>query len=132
MSDLIYSCMTKAIISEGDDIRRSLGWVTSRRGRLKVFSDRLECGDWRLPFSEIETSTLASFRSLLFIPGYILKIKTKGKIYQFGLNGGSFWKGSLPFPVTREQGSVKHSPLSVVIRVIVFGYILMWVIKKFF
>ena len=46
MSDILHRCMTKATTAEGDDVCRGLGWVLSRRGKLKVATDSLVCGIW--------------------------------------------------------------------------------------
>jgi hypothetical protein len=54
----------------------------------------------------------------MFIPGYILRIRTNSQIYQFGLNSGAFWKGELPFPVRRERIRLKYSPFSILIRLL--------------
>jgi len=69
--------MVKATTAEGDDIRRSFNWATARRGILKVMSDSLVCGDWIIPYDQIEDATLFSFWSL-YLPGYILRVKTAG------------------------------------------------------
>ena len=51
MSDILHRCMTKATTAEGDDVCRGLGWVLSRRGKLKVAKDSLVCGIWHFPIS---------------------------------------------------------------------------------
>jgi hypothetical protein len=88
--------MTKATTAEGDDIRRSLSWVLSRRGILQVKTDSLVCGSWTIPYSEISEAVLFSLRGVVF-PGYVLRVKSGNQIYQFGLNPGRFWRGDLPF-----------------------------------
>lgn len=131
MSKLLYKCMTKATTAEGDQIRHSLSWAVSRRGSLKVYSDRLECGDWVIPNSEIQKAVLTSVRSTLFLPGYILRVETKEKSYQFGLNGGRFWKSELPFLVVRESGSLGFSGFSVAIRIILVATLIYLLWRKF-
>jgi hypothetical protein len=125
MSELLHKCMTKATIAEGDQRRYGPNWVTSRRATLKVFDDRLECGDWRIEDTEIKDAVLFSFRSLLLrIPGYILTVTTDDRTYHFGLNGwGQFWKGSLPFEIRHEKGTLGASWISIVARVVLCGYI---------
>lgn len=124
---LLHRCMTKATTAEGDNIRRSLNWVTARRGLLKIYDDRLELGSWHLPYSDFDEAILFSIRQT-FIPGYVLKIKTQGKIYQFGLNQNRFWKQQdLPFPVERQTMKLKLSWFSIAMRVIsllLLGYLL--------
>ena len=129
MSELLYNCMTKAVISDGDC--RTIGpqWITSRRARLKLFAEHLTCGDWTLEYDEFENAELASFRTpLLRIPGYILTVRTSNQAYHFGVNGGSFWNGDLPFPVSRTKGQLQMSWVSIVARMAVFAgvAILIW------
>lgn len=117
--------MTKATTAEGDQLRYGPNWVTARRGSLKVFDDHLECGDWRIDYSEIRKAVLSSFRSFfLRIPGYILTVETDERTYHFGLNGwGRFWKGELPFEAKRERGRLGFTWFSIIVRVILVGYI---------
>ena len=130
MSELLHKCMTKATTAEGDQRKYGPNWVTSRRGLLKVFDDHLECGDWRIDYAEIKDAVLCSFRSFfLRIPGYILTVETDDRTYHFGLNGwGRFWKGNLPLDAKRETGKLRFTWFSIVVRVILVGYIgyLVW------
>lgn len=104
--------MTKATLGEGEEIRHSQNWVVARRALLKVFGDHLECGDWRIPFSEIDDAVLFRTRQM-FIPCYVLRVQARGQTYQFGLNPGRFWAKELPFPVRRETAAVRYSPFSI-------------------
>ena len=83
---------------------------------MKVFQDKIECGDWKIPYPAIEESELVQTRSGL-IPCFILKVRTGEKTYQFGLNGNKFWKGDLPFDVSRTKGRLKHSAFSLFMRI---------------
>ena len=130
MADLLHRCMTKATTAEGHDIRCSLNWLLSRRGALKVFSDRLECGDWVIPYEEVDEAVLFQVRQL-FIPCYVLRVKTRGRIYQFGLNPGRFWQGELPLPVSREKGSLGYSWFSIAIRLAVLAGLVYLVWRSF-
>jgi len=123
---MLHSCMTKATTAEGDDIRHSQNWLTSRRGKLNVMSDSLVCGDWRIPYNEIDEAVL--FRtSQMFIPCYVLRVKSNGVVYQFGLNPGRFWKGDLPFPVRREKVRFRFSPFSIVGRIVLVLTLAYWI-----
>jgi hypothetical protein len=62
----------------------------------------LECGDWRIPYDAIDEAVLFSTKQM-FIPCYVPRAAAGGRIYQFGLNPGLFWRGDLPFPVIRVQ-----------------------------
>ena len=116
--------MTKAVIADGDQLRTGPKWIMSRRGLLKIYSDRLECGNWTVAYSEIRETVLSSFRSpILRIPGYVLAVRTDNDTYHFGLNGWRYWNGELPFPVTRKQARLKMSPISIVARAVLIGYV---------
>lgn len=84
---------------------------------LNVFRDRLECGNWTIPYSAIEQAVLFETKQW-FIPCYILKIQTADSAFQFGLNPGKFWGGDLPFEVERQKGRLKYSAYSIAIRVV--------------
>ena len=113
----IHRCMTKGVQGAAEQFEYGLSWVTSRRATLKVFPDRLECGNWTIPFSAIEQAVLFETKQW-FIPCYVLKIRTADTAYQFGLNPGKFWGGDLPFEVERQKGRLKYSAYSIAIRVV--------------
>jgi len=120
----IYACMTKAVIADGDQLRTGPKWITSRRGILKLYVDRLECGDWKIRYDDIDEAILSSIRTpILRIPGYVLAVRTSGSTYHFGLNGWRFWKGPLPFAVIRRKAKLKLSPLSILARAVLIGYV---------
>ena len=113
----IYRCMTKGVRGAAKAFEYDASWVTARRSFLSIFPDRLECGDWSIPYHTITQAVLFKTRQM-FIPCYILKIKTGDSAYQFGLNGNKFWATELPFPVVREKGRLKYSKFSIAVRVI--------------
>lgn len=127
----LFRGMTKGVIAEGDQLRHGPAWVTARRGILKVYPDRLECGDWSIPNTEIREAVLSSFRSAFGIPGYVLRVDTAAKTYHFGLNGGRFWKGDLPFPVRREKVKLSYSPFSIVARCVVVAMVIYYLVNIF-
>jgi hypothetical protein len=90
---------------------------------LKLYADRLECGDWTIRYDDIREAVLSSFRSpILRIAGYVLAVRTDTDTYHFGLNGWRYWKGELPLPVTRQQAKLKMSPISILARAVLIGY----------
>ncbi len=128
MDKPLHSCMTKAVIGDGDQLRTGPKWITARRGLLKLYSDRLTCGDWTIAYDDICEAVLSSFRSpILRIPGYILAVRTDNDTYHFGLNGWRYWMGELPFPVTRNQTRLRMSLISILARVVLIGYALYFV-----
>ena len=123
----LFRGMTKGVIAEGDQLRYSPAWVTARRGVLKVYPDRLVCGDWTIPVAEIREAVLSSFRSAFGIPGYVLRVDTDSKTYHFGLNGGRYWKGELPFPVRREKVKLRYSAFSIAARCLLIAMIIYYI-----
>ncbi|MEM6810074.1 MAG: hypothetical protein AAF574_12620 [Pseudomonadota bacterium] len=116
MSALHHTCMTKGTLAEGDQLRYSANWVTARRASLRIWSDRLECGDWVIPYVSIQEAVLVSLWQGIF-PCYVLQVRTAEHTYSFGLNRGRFWKGDLPFEVRREKGKLGYSKFSIASRV---------------
>ena len=110
--------MTKAIKTDSEEFKRSSKWTFARRGSLVVKDDELQMNDWVFPYTEIDEAVLFKTKTLFFITCYILMIKTKGAIYQFGLNPSKFWEGELPFPATRQTGKTGFSTYSIILRII--------------
>ena len=129
MAKPLHRCMTKTTTAEGDCVRHSLNWVLSRRGILEIGTDALACGDWRIPYSEIDDAVLYSVRQML-IPGYVLLIRSQGVVYQFGLNWGRFWSGEMPFPVRRESARLGYSWYSIAVRVALLGLVVYWLWRR--
>lgn len=109
--------MTKATLAEGDQLRYSANWVTARRAWLKVFADRLVCGDWVIAIADIREAVLISLWQGVF-PAYVLRIRTDEYTYSFGLNRGKYWRGELPFDVRREKGKLSYSRFSIAYRLV--------------
>ncbi len=122
MPEPIHSCMTKAVIGDGDRLECGPRWIAARRAKLRLFEDHLECGDWSVAYDQIHQAVLSSFKSpILRIPGYVLAIRTDSITYHFGLNGSPYWEGKLPFSVERQKTRLKLSPISLVARIMVVG-----------
>lgn len=89
-----------------------------------LYGDRLECGNWTVPYDQIRDAVLTSFRSpILRIPGYVLSVRTDEKTYHFGLSGSRYWRGELPFPVNRERGRLRLSAISLLARGVLLGFV---------
>jgi hypothetical protein len=110
-------------------------WLLSRRGILKVYSDRLVFGKFVINNSDIEKAILYSMpRQLLIFPCFLLVIETKLSVFQFGLNGwNSFWNQELPFLVERQKGTIgySYSYYSIAARVVAIIWCI-YVITKYF
>jgi hypothetical protein len=123
--------MTKAIIAEGNQLRYSPNWIFAKRARLKIFEDHLECGDWKIDYSEIQEAVLHSTYTTFIIPGYVLMIRTKNKTYHFGINWGRFWSGDLPFKVMKVNTKMTYSAPSIILRIAILAYLAYFIWKTF-
>jgi hypothetical protein len=80
-----YKCLTKATRGENANPRASFNWVVARRGWFKIFEDRVECGNWCIPLSEVQKATLFRFR-YWFMKATVIQLDTADGHYQFGFN----------------------------------------------
>ena len=94
----LHRCWTKATDREPGLPRYSFNWVVSRREWLRLFADRLECGDWVIPARSVTAATMYTGGL-----GQILVVATPDRTYQFGLNPWCRVEKHLPFQVTRDR-----------------------------
>ena len=130
MTEPIYKCWTKATNREVGNPRRSHSWITSRRAWFKIFTDRIECGDWRIPFVEIQEVVVYLGKQML-IPVTVLQIEAFGQNYQFGFNPWANPIKYLSVPYREERVRIKHSVFSVAVRVIIACYLIYLLWRKF-
>ena len=123
---------SKAIMTRGDqDIERGLAWAGSKRAVVMLTNKRLKGDQWDIPLENIQTARLLKIGSL-FGQGQVLKLKTKdNEHYQFGMQFNPAWVAQKVLPLTLEQGQVKTSALSWVVRLIAIGYLVYWALNKF-
>ena len=127
MSNLIYKCWTKATNKESGPPRRSQNWALSRRAWFHIYDDRIECGDWVLPFDRITNAKVYITKQTL-ISVSVLQLEVSGQVYQFGFNPWARPISKLPLEITQGRVKLKNSPFSILVRVILVGYIvyLIW------
>lgn len=116
-----YKCFCKATNREDKEPRYSHNWVAAKRAFFKVFDDRIECGSWVIPFSEIKSAHLYKTKQM-FIPVKVLQLVTEKGSFQFGFNP---WAN--PFKhlnIEYEQSEIKlgYSTYSMVVRVLLVAY----------
>jgi hypothetical protein len=112
-SEVVYRCKTKATDREGDRLRWSLNWAFARRGELRLTDVAIQCGDWTIPYAEIDDAVLLAV-PMWFGTAYNLRVKSRGKTYNFALKSTSawrwtldpFWSGATPFPIRRETARI--------------------------
>jgi len=102
MTEIVHKSLVKARKSSSPTVAPSGGWLFVRRARLKVTEEGLICGDWEIPYSEIEEAVLRSY-SFLWTKSYLLRLRAKDAQYEFGISPSKFWKGEIPFPIKREN-----------------------------
>jgi hypothetical protein len=129
MSEVLHTCSVKAIRLEGTKVNLGLKWALAKRGTLKVKSDFLECGEWRIPYSKIQEAILLSM-PYLWTKSYGLTIRTEDATYQFGLNPSEYWKGSLPFVLKREDAGTYWVAVNI-IRMAIYAAIIIYLLWSF-
>lgn len=110
MPETIFQCWTKTTWREGERLRFSFHWAFARRAKLILTDTELVCGDWRIPYTEMEDAVLATVPTLLGTACNLM-VWWQGRTYQFQLKSQSlwrmtihpFWNGPLPFPARREE-----------------------------
>ncbi len=115
--------LIKATEYESGRPRRSHNWIFARRGWFKVFEDRIECGDWAIPFRVIDKAVLYTVRSFP-VPASVLELHTAGKTYQFGFNPWAHPEEHLPLEIERQSVRFGHSVFGFIVRVALSGYLL--------
>lgn len=128
MSTILHKSGVKGIKQDGHTLESaktkglSLRWAGARRGFLKVYNDAIECGDWRIPYSEIKQAELVSF-PYFFTRAYLLRVQTASALYQFGVSPSGFWKGPLPFPANKSKFAGPTAIFAQILRIA----LLVWV-----
>jgi hypothetical protein len=99
----IYKAWTKGLCGEPLPPCHSLNWGVARRAWLKVYRDRIECGDWIVPASSVSEAVVFHCRMWGIVPVKVLAITSNEQTWQFGLNPWSRIASTLPFQVRHER-----------------------------
>jgi hypothetical protein len=119
------------VTSTNQDIQRGLDWVISQRAVVLLTENKIICGKWSIPLDTISTAQLLKINSL-FGAGQILKVQTTDdKNYQFGMQLNPEWTNQQRLPLKYEKGQVKYSAFSIIIRIILVGYLIYWLYERF-
>jgi hypothetical protein len=127
----LHKCTAKACRVQSSSLYDSFRWVLSRRGILRVTDETLHFGDWTIPYTLIDEAVLFRIRQM-FIPGYVLRVRSRGFVYQFGLNFGRFWEGELPFEAERKRARIRLTPVRILLRVLFVAIVAYWIWRIFF
>lgn len=128
MTRPLYQCWTKATSCESGIPRRSLNWMFARRAWFKVFEDRIECGNWSIPFAQVIGGTVYRAKQL-FVPVTILELRTAKSCYQFGFNPWASPVERLPIQFPEQFVSLRNSLFSIVVRLLAVGLVLYSILK---
>lgn len=124
-----YRCFCKATRDEDGSPRRSFNWVVARRGWFTIFDDRVECGDWTIPFSQVQQAIVYRGKQL-FIPATVLHLGTADADYQFGFNPWASPIAHLPLEMEEEPLRLSYSPFSLIIRLGAVAYLIYYLLSK--
>lgn len=134
MSRTIEECTARAVDADWDEAStrdynlKALGrvWGKSRAGKLTITPEAVEFLDWKIRCADIDTAVLTYVRAIT--PAYFLRIKAKGKPYQFGVEGRSHFLGELPFSVRREstEGFTWLKLLLTILSLVIFFALVLW------
>lgn len=122
-----YKCWCKATNREGKEPRYSPNWVAAKRAWFKIYEDHIECGSWNIKIADIESAHLYRARQM-FIPVTILKLTTSSGTYQFGFNPWAKPLNYVDIEYSEENVRLGYSLYSIIVRVILCGYLgyLVW------
>ena len=119
---------SKGIITErNQDIQRGFDWITSQRAIIILTDKKIVCGKWTIFLDTITAAQLIKCSG-----GQVLKISTEdGTNYQFGMQFNPEWTTQQILPLTLEKGRIKYSFFSIVLRLILFLYVINWFYSRF-
>ena len=121
---------SKGIITAADqEIQRGVDWVTSQRAVILLTDKRIVCGKWSIPLDTVLNAHLIELHSL-FGSGQVLKLQTTdNKNYQFGMQMNPEWTNQQVLPLVLEKGKVKNSAFSIILRLVIAGLIIYWLLS---
>ena len=125
-----YNAWCKATKREDSEPRYSANWLVSKRARFKIFTDRIECGNWEIPNKSIHKA-IAYKTKQMFIPVTVLQLITETGSYQFGFNPWARPIEHLGIEVEEQSVKLKYSAFSIFIRVAALMYIGYWAWSEF-
>jgi len=128
---VIAADASKGIITKrNDNITRGADWIVSQRAVILLTDKQIVFGKWQIPIDNITTATLVKIKTL-FGGGQVLKIDTKdNESYQFGMQVNDEWINQNTLNLTVENGKVKTSPFSWIIRIVAVGYLIYLLLQK--
>jgi hypothetical protein len=100
--------------------------MIARRGRLKVFDDRVECGNWRIAYTDVQQAILYHYK-YLFMTTTAIHLVTADGHYQFGFNPLASPADHINLDVDEKEIELTYSTFSKILRLSLIPYIAFWV-----
>ena len=129
--NVLVADASKGIITkQNNEITRGADWIVSQRSVILLTDKQIVCGKWQIPIDNISNATLVKIKSLLG-GGQVLKIDTNdNESYQFGMQVNDEWINQNVLNLTVENGKVKTSTFSWIIRIVAVGYLIYLLLQK--
>ena len=123
----------KGIVNNSDrELEWGLDWVGAQRAVILLSDQKIVCGGWTIMLDDVESAQLIRINSLLG-GAQVLKIQTKDdRYYQFGMQINPDWTRQTALVLQAEKGQLKYSTYSVLVRLLLIGYLLYWIYDRFF
>ena len=125
-----YKAWCKAVNREDSEPRYSANWVISKRAWFKIYTDRVQCGNWEIPKESIQKAIAYRTRQM-FIPVTVLQLITESESYQFGFNPWAKPIEHLGIEVEEQSIRLKYSAFSILLRVAIIAYVGYWIWSEF-
>lgn len=118
----LYSCRCK-----GSDTAPLLpittrNWALPRRAKFEILEDRIQCGDWVIPYSEVKKNTVYKTKQWPFSFS-LIHLETDNRTFQFAFSKWANPAKQLPLDFTEENVKLKNSPYIVCFRIALYGYL---------
>lgn len=123
----------KGIVNNSDrELERGLDWVGAQRAVILLSDQKIICGRWTIMLNDVEKAQLIKINDLIS-SAQVLKIQTKdNRYYQFGMQINPEWTRQTALVLQVEKGRLKYSTFSIVVRLLLIGYLFYWIYNRFF
>jgi len=130
--DIVFAGAAKGVIYEiSSDVERSVKWVTARRAVLLLTKQAIIHGNLRISLKDVKQAEIILFNSFL-TKGMVLRINTTDeKQHQFGITFDESLLNQKSLELTVSNEKVKHSPLSILARILLVVIIVREIYLRF-
>jgi hypothetical protein len=124
----LYWCATKAI--RGTTLPPpgfSVRWAFARRAILRLYDDRITCGNWTIAKADVTDATAFVTQGKLARTA-VLQLTTADQVYQFGCNPWADPVVHLGLSVARVPMTLRYSRVSIAVRVAFVVLLVIWLV----